>query len=199
MRFRTYLALLALGAAGLSATPIAVMAQSTLTGPVVPGVCLVSQEGVFANAKIGLAATARLRQLAQAPADALNAERAQIVADAKTLDAQKGSLTAAQFRERQQTLVERDQAYQAKFQGLDRQIEATRQKALGQIAEAAQPVIAQVYQAHGCGLLFAREAVLGGNMSNDLTAAVVEGLDAKVTTIIFDLEPPQPAPAAAGQ
>ena len=64
------------------------------------------------------------------------------------------------------------------------------------IAEMAQPVIANVYKSRGCGLLLDRNAVLGGNMSNDLTAAVVQGLDASVTTISFEREN---LPANGGQ
>ena len=41
-----------------------------------------------------------------------------------------------------------------------------------------------------------RAEVVAGNMANDLTPAVVQGLDAKMTTITFDLEP---APATAAQ
>ena len=49
-----------------------------------------------------------------------------------------------------------------------------------------KPLIAQVYKAHGCGLLVDRNSILGGNMSGDLTGDVVKTLDAKVTTITFE-------------
>ncbi|MBV9508868.1 MAG: OmpH family outer membrane protein [Caulobacteraceae bacterium] len=200
MPSRTNSVLFALGVLVLSGEGGAAAAQDAqLAGPVVPGVCLISQEAVFANAKVGQAATARLRQLAQAPAASLNVERQAIEADAKTLDGQKASLPAAQFRERQQALVERGQAYQAKEQSLAHQIDATRQKAINQIAQAAQPIVAQAYQQHGCGLLFSRETLLAGNMANDLTATVVQGLDAKMTTLTFDLEPPPPPSGAPAQ
>jgi hypothetical protein len=69
------------------------------------------------------------------------------------------------------------------------------------IGAAAQPVVASVYQQKGCGLLLDRGVVLGGNMANDLTPAVVQGLDAKMSTISFDLErlPAQAAAPAAGK
>jgi Skp family chaperone for outer membrane proteins len=79
---------------------------------------------------------------------------------------------------------------QAHVAVVTKQIEATRVKALARIAQEAQPVINSVYQSKGCGLLLDRNVVLGGNMSNDLTATVVQGLDAKMTTISFDLEAP---------
>jgi len=59
-------------------------------------------------------------------------------------------------------------------------------------------VIAAVYTQKGCGLLLDRNTVLGGNMGNDLTAAVVAGLDARLTSITIqreDLSGVQAAPA----
>ena len=49
---------------------------------------------------------------------------------------------------------------------------------------------------HRCGLLLDRDSVLGGNMANDLTPEVVQGLDRKTTSITFDLEP---LPSNAGK
>ena len=69
---------------------------------------------------------------------------------------------------------------------------------LERIAHEAQPVIATSYAAHHCGLLLDRTSVLGGNMGGDLTPDVVRGLDARITTITFELEPaPVAQPAAA--
>jgi Skp family chaperone for outer membrane proteins len=167
-------------------------AAPVLSGPAVPGVCLLGQEVVLATSKAGQAATARLRVLAQSAQAPLQTEGQAIQADARALEADKAKLTAAQVSARQQALSQRAQAYQARAQDLSRRIEATRVKAVQRISEAVQPVIAQVYQARGCGLLFSRAAVLGGNMSGDLTAAVIQGLDARMTTITFELEPSSP-------
>lgn len=195
MMFRSF-AIVSAWALLATAASAAGPAAPGLGGPAVPGVCLLSQEAVLANSKIGQAATERLRQLAQAAQNDLETERTAIEADAKALEAQKASLSAGQLEQRRQPLAQRALAYQAKAQARSRQVEATRAKAVGQIAQAAQPVIAQVYHAQGCGLLFSRDAVLGGNMTGDLTPAVVQALDAKVSTINFDLEPPPAAPAA---
>ncbi|CAM5603160.1 Molecular chaperone Skp OS=Rhodanobacter lindaniclasticus OX=75310 GN=B1991_10760 PE=3 SV=1 [Rhodanobacter lindaniclasticus] len=59
-------------------------------------------------------------------------------------------------------------------------------------------MVAADYTKHHCGLLLNRDAVLGGNTSNDLTSDVVQGLDAKLTTIGFNLEPLPPKGAANG-
>jgi Skp family chaperone for outer membrane proteins len=169
------------------------------TGPVVPGVCLLSREAVFANAKVGLAASARLKQLAAQVQGQIDTERKPIDADIQTYRSQQASLSADQRQAREQALAARMQKVQADQALLERELEATRAKALQQIGQDAQPVIVSAYGSKNCGLLLDRNAVFGGNMANDLTPAVVAGLDAKVTTMSFNLEtlPASGAPNAS--
>jgi Skp family chaperone for outer membrane proteins len=166
-----------------------------LGGPPVAGLCLLSQQAVLVNAQVGVAANARLQQITEQVQAELGAERASLEADAKTLDSQRAGLKAAEFQQRQAALQTRLQALQQKAQQRSREIDATREKAIGQITTVEQPLIAAAYKAHNCGLLVDRNAVLGGNMSGDLTSDVVHALDAKMTTITFDREilPDQPA------
>jgi Skp family chaperone for outer membrane proteins len=163
-------------------------AADALVGPLVPGVCVLGREAVFANAKVGQAANARLLELSKQAQAEIEAERAPIEADIKALEVQKASLTPAQLDERGKPLAARWDGLQRKAGLRSREIEATRAKAFGRIATEAQPVIAQAYASRKCGVLFAREAMLGGNPGADLTAAVVQGLDARITTITFPRE-----------
>lgn len=162
--------------------------QQGLGGPAIPGLCLVSREAIFANAKVGVAATARLRQLAATAQAEVETERKPLEAEIKTYQADAAKLTPEQRRAREAAVAPRVTALQAKTEQRTREIEATRTKAMARVADALQPVIAQVYKARGCGLLLDRNTVLGGNMANDLTPAVVTALDAKITTIDFDRE-----------
>lgn len=192
---------LALAALVLAMVPgAAALAQSSdtnppLGGPVVSGVCLLSREAIFANAKVGKAASARLKQLADQAQSEIDAERKPIDADVQAYRSQAASLSAEQRQTREQALSQRLQKVQADQAQRGRQLEATRIKAMGQIAQYAQPVITDTYRTKNCGLLLDRNAVLGGNMGNDLTPLVVQGMDAKITTISFNLEP---APANTG-
>jgi len=170
-------------------------ANPPLGGPVVSGVCLLSREAIFANAKVGKAASARLKQLADQAQSEIDAERKPIDADVQAYRSQAASLTAEQRQTREQALQQRLQKVQTDQAQRGRQLEATRIKAMGQIAQYAQPVIAATYRTKSCGLLLDRNAVLGGNTSNDLTPLVVQGLDAKITTISFNLEQ---VPAGSG-
>ncbi|MEP9360976.1 OmpH family outer membrane protein [Sphingomonas sp. KR3-1] len=193
---RYLLVLLALGFGTGSAQAQTAPATPGLGGTPIAGLCLLSRQAVFANAKVGVAASARLAQLAEDVRKELAAERGSLEAELKAFQAEQAKMTQAQRDAREKALSPRLQAAQAKAQQRNAEIDATRQKALAQISDQAQPVIAQVYKAHGCGLLVDRNSVLGGNLANDLTADVVKGLDAKLTTISFNRETlPAPAPA----
>lgn len=183
----TILAAIATPAAAQTAAPAA-PANPGLGGPVVAGVCLLSREAVFANAKIGVAATARLQQLASEAQAEVDAERRPIETDLATFRTEAPRLSAEQRQSREQALAARLAPVQAKAQQRSREIDATRAKALERISAEAQPVIAQVYRQRNCGLLLDRNSALGGNFTNDLTAEVVAGLDARIQTITFERE-----------
>jgi Skp family chaperone for outer membrane proteins len=183
--------------AAAQTAPSAAPANPGLGGPLIPGVCLLSREAVFANAKIGVAATARLQQLATEAQAEVDAERRPIEADLTAFRTEAPRLTPEQRQSREQALAARLAPVQAKAQQRSREIDATRAKALERISTEAQPVIADVYRQRNCGLLFERNTALGGNFTNDLTAAVVQALDARISTITFNRETlPATQPAA---
>jgi Skp family chaperone for outer membrane proteins len=159
-----------------------------LGGSPVPGVCLLSRQAVYANAKVGQAALTRLREIANAAQQEVDTERAPVEADLTKYNADQAKLNEAQRQERQKALTDRMTPIDAKAALRQREIEATREKAMQRIATDVQPILAQVYKQHNCGLLVDRSSVLGGNMSNDLTQDVVKALDAKVSTITFERE-----------
>jgi Skp family chaperone for outer membrane proteins len=177
------------------AAPAAAAAAPTANpnGPLITGVCLLSQDTLIGRSRVGQAATARLRELAGQVQSNLNAEAAQLDARAKTLEAKRATLTPLQLEAQGQALNKRAQALQAERQERAQQIDATKNKAFGQVVEEARPFIAQAYAAHGCGLLLAREAALAGNFGNDLTPEVVAALDAKGTPVAVELVQPQAA------
>ncbi|WP_225010317.1 MULTISPECIES: OmpH family outer membrane protein [Novosphingobium] len=194
-------ATLSLGGAALAQAPATAPAPAAeaqgLGGPLVPGVCLLAREAVIANSKVGIAAAARLKQIAAEAQAEIDAERKPLEAQMTVLRAQAPTLTPDQRRAQEKALADKFAPIQAKADLRSREIERTRAKAIEAISAQAQPVIAAVYKEKGCGLLFDRASVLGGNYGNDLTAGVVKGLDAKITTLDIRREtlPPAPAPA----
>jgi Skp family chaperone for outer membrane proteins len=190
----------AVGAAAAATPPVlppnaagATSIQPITGGPVIPGVCLVSPEAILANSKVGQAMNLQLQHLAADADQQMKPERASLEADAQALQAQK-TLPAAQVDQKRQALAERVRAFQVKVDTLNRRLEYTHDQVITRISQQAQPVIAAVYTTHSCGLLFRRSDVVAGNMANDLTAEVVRNLDAKITSLPFELEtPPTPA------
>jgi len=173
-------------------TPAAIVAATTsANGPLIAGVCLLSQETLVSRSKVGMAATARLREIAQEVQANLLAEKSRLEARGKALEAKRATLSPMEQQAQGQALNQRVQALQAEAGQRNQQIDATKTKAYQQVIQQAQPFIAPAYAAHGCGLLFAREAVLTGNLGNDLTSEVLAAFDAKGTPITFDLAPPR--------
>lgn len=203
MRARHHLAIWAAAALFSSAaqaqTETQVPGSEQLHGPLVNGICLLSRQAVFANTKVGQAATARLRQLAGGAQSRFDTERAKLGDDARAFQQQAKTLPEASRQSQAQALDQRAHALEAERQRDVQQLELTRVQAMGRIGRETQPILADIYKSHGCGLLLDRNAVLGGNLGNDLTSAVVQALDAKISTISFNLAPlPAAAPAAPG-
>ncbi len=176
-------------------TPTPAPAAQGLGGPVIPGVCLLSRQAVLANAKVAQAAVTRLRVLTEEAQREVDSERKPIDADIQAFNAEQAKLTPELRRTRQEALQARVQPIEEKTRVRGLEIDATRNKALDRISTELQPVVAQVYSQHKCGLLIDRNSVIGGNMSNDLTQAVTQALDVKISTITFNRET-LPTPAA---
>ncbi|WP_407352043.1 OmpH family outer membrane protein [Luteimonas sp. R10] len=194
--WRLSLAPLLLASASVAAQTTA--ADDALGGPEIPGVCLLSREAVFANAEVGKSATAQINALAEQSQSEINAERTSLETELRSLEGQQDPSRAQQLAEQRQSLARRWETLQRLAAQRSREIEATRQKAVGRISAEAQPVVAAVYTRRGCGLLLDRGVVLGGNLGGDLTADVVRGLDAKIKTISIQREvlPSEPAVGA---
>ena len=152
-----------------------------LGGPVVPGVCLLSREAIFANAAVDRAASARLAELASAAQAEIDRQRLALEAEIGALESQADSPART-------ALAQRWQVLQGQASHDSAEIDATRAKVLERIATEAQPVIAQAYTAKNCGLLFDRNSALGGNFANDLTGDVVGLLDARIQTLNIERE-----------
>ncbi|WP_329741508.1 OmpH family outer membrane protein [Dyella sp. A6] len=179
--------------AGLAITPVAPVhaaaATKSLGGSPVPGVCMLSREAIFAEAKVGKAASQRLAQLAQQARAQLETERQPLDADVQAFQKKAASMSPAQRKQDGEALQQRMQAFQTQAGELNERIQLTRAKVMQRIGQDAEPAVASAYTAHHCGLLLDRDSVLGGNTSNDITAEVIQGLDRRTSTITFNLEP----------
>ncbi len=171
-----------------AAEPAPPKAQPSLGGPLIKGVCLLSEDIVLRDAKVSINANKRLQQLKEQAQAEVNAARTPIDADFKALQADAPKGASADVEKRRVAVQARYQAVQDMTDQRNREIEATRVKAVQRISVELQPVVAAVYKAKGCGLLLSKSAVLGGNLGGDLTDEVVKGLDARITSFAFDRE-----------
>lgn len=189
-------------AAGFSLAPVTPVRAATapasnpLGGTPVPGVCMLSREAVFAESKVGQAASDRLKQLATQQQSQLESQRKPLDAEIQAFQQKEATLTEAQRQQQGAALQQRAQAFQAQVNQLDQRVQATRGNVMQQIGQQAQPIVETSYNSHRCGLLLNRDAVLGGNTTNDLTGDVIRGLDAKITSLNFELAPPPAAGTA---
>ncbi len=174
-------------AASLLALAPAAQAQGTATvslgGPVVAGVCLFSREAVLSGSKVALAASERIKQITAEAQAEVDGKRRPVDAEIAALRTQVSKMTADQIRTQQQAVNAKLAPIQALADQRQREIEKTRSDALATISAQLQPLLAAAYAQKACGLLFDRNTVLGGNYANDLTAAVITALDAKLTSI----------------
>lgn len=194
MKQTLLLASAALVAAGCGSTA---MAQSKAAAPAasptqitvnVPGVCVLSREGIVGQSKVGKYAQTRLQQLGQQVNAELSGEGSSLQADAKAFDAKKATLQPAQQQQQQQALQTRYQALQEKGAQRDRELQATEQKAIARVLQEAAPLLADVVKDHACGIVLDANSVLAANAAMDLTPSVVTALDAKIIQFDFERE-----------
>lgn len=192
MMFGAALAI-ALSTAGAAPAQTASPGAPKLGGPLIPGLCILGRDALFANSKVGVAANARLKVLTDQVQAELDKERVAIETDAKALDAQAATLKPEDLKTRRAALATRMTALQRKAALRSSELEATRVKATERLGAEAEPVVAQVYKTRNCGALISREAMMGANPDMDITLAAIQGLDARISTITFDREvaPPQ--------
>lgn len=178
------------------AAPASAQLGASLGGNPIAGLCLLSQAEVLGKAKVAAAADTQLKTLGSQAQAEVDGQRKPVEADIKTFQASAAGLKPDDRATREKALAGRLQQVQLLAQQRSRELELTRAKATQRILTEAQPVITQVYKQRNCGLLISRDAVFGGNMTNDLTAAVIQGLDAKLSTISLTREtlPAQAAP-----
>ena len=176
-------------------------AAAIRNGPVIPGVCVVSQEAVVENSTVGKNVTTRLQQLAQQVDAELNGEKTAIETEEKTLNTQYQAKQIDESTARQKAAVldVRKGALQDRL-GLRRdEYQATQRKQYGRVVQEMQSVVVTAYQSKNCSILIA-SGVMIANPDMDLTGQVIAGLNAKITTLQFDRERlDQAAPGAAAR
>ena len=176
----------ALAALVIAGTAQAQPAQPSNPGPVIPGVCTYNNQRALVTSMVGQAVAARLEQLNAAVQAELQPEAQAIETEATTLSGQQGTLAADAFQQRAGALQQRAQAFERLAQTRAAELQYTEQQQIAQIAQRLDPILVQVYQERGCGLLLDRAAMFGANPAMDVTDRVIELLNGQLQTLTFD-------------
>lgn len=205
MKFQTIGAVCSVAAAALSSAAFAQTAPApaetgaAITGPAIPNVCILSREVIVTNSTVGQYVVNRLQQITAQVNAELTSERTALETEARTLEGQASTLQQNALQQRAQALQERIDAFQQKTAQRDQELAATEQKAVSRVFTEASPLVNEVVNQRACGLVLDASTVLAGNVAMDVTPAVIERLNAKITQFPFEREqlPAQPAAAAA--
>ena len=100
-----YAMVMALGATAASAAQPPSPSVAPLQGPLVTGVCMLSREAIVAHAKVGVAASARIAQLAQQAQAEVDAARKPVEADVQKFRGQAASLSQDERGKQEQALA----------------------------------------------------------------------------------------------
>lgn len=174
-------------------------AAAVTHGTPIAGVCFLSTQEALATSTVGKHVNTRMQQLIQAVNSELQPEQTVIETEAKTLQDGAATMDQATRQSRGAALQTRLTTFQTKAAQRQRELEATQQKALARVLQEMDPIAKQQYQSRRCAILLDRESVMLGNPSMDLTAAVVQGLNAKIQTFAFERERLEDQPAAAAR
>jgi Skp family chaperone for outer membrane proteins len=170
------------------AKPAAPAAAAPIITATVPGVCVLSREGLIGASTVGKYVQTRMGQLGNQVNAELSGEQTSLQTEAKALDAKKATLQPAQYQQQGVALQQRAQVLQEKAQQRDRELQATEQKAVARVLQEASPLVGDVVKQKACGLVLDANSVLAGNPAMDITPVVVQALNGKMTQFDFERE-----------
>ena len=185
-------AIAATALASLLATASAASAQSAgpaNVGPAIPGVCVYFNQQLLAQSTAGQAVQARMEQLATEVQGELAPYATAIQTEAQALQTGAASIPADQAQQRRQALQQRVSEAQQLEQTRSDELRYTLSEQRRLISEAVEPVLVAVYQEHGCGILIDRESVFIMNPAMDVTATVIQRVNAALPTLSFNRMP----------
>lgn len=169
----------------------AALAQAPAAGaqpPAIPGVCALSQTRAVAQSKVGQFVMKRLDTIGQQTNAELNGVKTGIDNDAKTIDSQRASLTREQLEQKALELQQRGNSLQRLAAQRQRELQLTEGKALDRIGNEMRPVLDLTRQERNCSVVLDADSALFVSPAMDITPAVIQKLDAKITEFAFDRE-----------
>lgn len=182
---------LVLGAALASLLPAAAVAQAQGGTPIthgaaVPGLCVIYNQQILVQSAAGQAVAARMQQLGNEVEGELAPFATTLQSEAQALQAGASTIPAEQLQQRRAALQQRAQEAQQLEQTRTNELRYTLARQREAIATAVEPIMIAVYQERGCSILIERENAYIVNPAMDLTATVIERLNAQLPTLTFN-------------
>lgn len=187
----TVKSLLALGALSTIAVASSAWAQApapaaaaAVGGPPITGVCTYFQDAALVNSSAGKSVTERMKQL-------VAVVQAELSPEAKAIEDERTALQAMTHEQIQQPLnAKRVETLQQKYMGFQRkeeirskELEATKNKEFGLIANESIPIVNQIVTENHCGVVLERSQLVWANPQMDITETVVQRLNTKLPAV----------------
>lgn len=173
--------------AGVAMVTQSVPVEAAPDENVSPRICMFSRDNVLQQSVVGQKGGKRLQELTQEAQQVIASDRKSLAEDIEAFNDKGDMLEGSERQSQGKALQQRQGTLKQEAQQLDARIRYTRAVVTKRINDEINPLLDESYKDHGCSILLARGAVLKGNRDNDLTADVTKALNAKVTTISFDL------------
>lgn len=190
--------ILAIGAFALASlvasTAVAQTQGSQNPGPVIPGVCVYYNQRLLAQSAAGQAVQARMEQLAVEVQGELAPYATSIQTEITSL--QQGGQAADPDGARRTALQARITEAQTLEQTRQDELRYTLAMQQRVITDAASPILSQIYQERGCGILLDREGVFMVNPAMEVTDEAIQRVNTALPTLSFNR---MPIPAQAAQ
>jgi Skp family chaperone for outer membrane proteins len=171
-------------AQGAAAAP----AAAPPTGPVIPGMCVLSQEAVVFTSTVGKYVATRLQQLNTAAQAEVTSDTTSLQADEKAFEASRAGLSSDQLQQRAAALAGRERDLERTVSVRREEMNQTAQKAQARILSEASPIFQQAVRSHNCSIVMSGTGVLVAETAMDITPTVIAGLNAKITQFAFERE-----------
>lgn len=179
-------ALIALSATAAQAQQAQQAPGITNPGPVIPGVCVYYNDRMLAQSTVGQAVNTRMQQLAQEVQAEIAPYATTIQNEAQRLQSAGASLPAEQANQQRQQLQQRVNEAQQLEQTREAELRYTLAEQRRLISNAVEPILIQVYQERGCGILIDRESVFVLNPAMEVTDLVIQRLNTQLPTLSFN-------------
>ena len=163
-------------------------------GAPLAGVCVYSEEMLLTQSAAGVSANQQLATLQRSVSSQIQASNEALVNEAKALEARKATIPAAQYQQSVADLQRRAKDQDDLRRTRADQLVRTRDQAAAKIDAAAVPALNASLTAHRCAIVIDKGRVYSVNAAMDLTAEVMQKVNAALPTVTVELA----APATAG-